>query len=54
MLVSCNMPKKARVGRSAFKKKVFLLPKEILLAKSEEKSGLKKKMVKNCENSVFG
>ena len=49
MLVSCNMPKKVRVGRSAF----FVLPKEILWVKSEEKYGLQKQMVKNCKNSNF-
>ena len=54
MLVSCNMPKKVRVGRSAFC--LFLtssfLPKEMLWA-NRRKNWFAKKIVKNCKNSVF-
>ena len=46
MFVSCNMPKKVRVGRSAFKKADFVgnIGGKIRFAKT---------IVKNCENSVF-
>ena len=40
-LISCNMPKNVRVGRSFFSF-FFKFPKEILWAKLEEKSGLQK------------
>ena len=56
MFVSCHMPKNVRVGRSDFKKNsfVFCFAKRDVVDKIGGKSGLqKKKMVKNCENSVF-
>ena len=50
MFISCYMPKKDRVGRSAF----FSFPKEILWATSEENPVCKKKKLKIVKTVFFG
>ena len=55
MLVSCNMPKKVRVVRSAFLKNNFnfVFAKGDFVGKIGGKLRFAKQMVKNGENSVF-
>ena len=55
MLVSCNMPNKVRVGRSVLSSFLFnfFFVKEDFVGKIGGKIRFAKKMVKNCENSVF-
>ena len=50
--VSCNMPNKVRVGRSAFFF-FFLFCQKGFCGQNRRKIRFAKQMVKNCENSVF-
>ena len=52
MFVSSNMPKKVRVGRSAFLF-IYFFAKGDFVSKIGGKIRFAIKIVKNCENSVF-
>ena len=51
--VSCHMAKKVKVTRSDFFFVVVVLPKEFMFAKSDGRSGFRKKYLKNIKMVMY-